>query len=57
MFSYPLPLTLTIVEQMHGAQYFMKLGLRSAYNLERIRAGNEWKTAFFMNTGHITSVS
>jgi hypothetical protein len=57
MFSYPLPLTLTIVEQMHGEQYFTKLGLRSAYNLERIRAGNEWKTAFFMNTGHITSVS
>jgi hypothetical protein len=27
--------------QMHGAQYFTKLYLRSAYNLERIREGDE----------------
>jgi hypothetical protein len=35
---------------MHGAQYFTKLNLCSAYNLVRIREGDEWKTAF--STGH-----
>ena len=51
-FSYPLPLIPTIIEQMHGAQYFTKLNLRSAYNLVQIRAGDEWKTAFSTTTGH-----
>ena len=52
-FSYPLPLIPTIIEQMHGAQYFTKLDLRSAYNLVRIRAGDEWKTAFFHDHGSL----
>ena len=36
-FSYPLPLISTVIEQMHGAQYFTKLDLRNAYNLVRTR--------------------
>ena len=32
-FSYPLPLIATAVESFHGAQFFTKLDLRSAYNL------------------------
>jgi hypothetical protein len=49
-FSYPLPFIPTVIEQMHSAQYFTKLDLRSAYNLVRIREGDEWKTTF--STGH-----
>uniref|UniRef100_A0A8K9UBG3 ribonuclease H n=1 Tax=Oncorhynchus mykiss TaxID=8022 RepID=A0A8K9UBG3_ONCMY len=45
-FSYPLPLIATAVESFHGARFFTKLDLRSAYNLVRIWGGDEWKTAF-----------
>ncbi|KAI2643005.1 Transposon Tf2-8 polyprotein [Labeo rohita] len=49
---YPLPLVPAALEELHGAQVFTKLDLRSAYNLVRIRAGDEWKTAFVTPTGH-----
>ncbi|KAL0147703.1 hypothetical protein M9458_056981 [Cirrhinus mrigala] len=44
--SYPLPLVPAALEELRGARVFMKLDLRSAYNLFRIRAGDKWKTAF-----------
>ena len=40
----------TIIELMHGARFFTKLDLRSAYNLVRI--SDEWKTAFSTTSGH-----
>ncbi len=40
------------LEQLRKARFFTKLDLRSAYNLIRIRAGDEWKTAFSTTTGH-----
>lgn len=40
------------LEQLCTAKYFTKLDLCSAYNLIRIRDGDEWKTAFSMTTGH-----
>ncbi len=46
-FHYPLPL-----EQPRTAKYFTKLDLCSAYNLIRIREGDEWKTAFSTTSGH-----
>ncbi|KAI2661113.1 Transposon Tf2-8 polyprotein [Labeo rohita] len=49
---YPLPLVPAALEELCGAQVFTKLDLRSAYNLVRIRAGDEWKTAFVTPTGH-----
>ncbi|KAI2654647.1 Transposon Tf2-11 polyprotein [Labeo rohita] len=49
---YPLPLVPAALEELRGAQVFMKLDLRSAYNLVRIRAGDEWKTAFVTPSGH-----
>ncbi len=51
-FCYPLPLVPSALEQLRKAQFFTKLDLRSAYNLIRIRVGDEWKTAFSTTTGH-----
>ncbi|KAL0192333.1 hypothetical protein M9458_010629, partial [Cirrhinus mrigala] len=49
---YPLPLVPATLEELCGARIFTKLDLRSAYNLVRICAGDEWKTAFITPTGH-----
>ncbi len=51
-FRYPLPLVPAALEKLCQARYFTKLDLRSAYNLIRIREGDEWKTAFSTSTGH-----
>ncbi|KAK3541689.1 hypothetical protein QTP86_000757 [Hemibagrus guttatus] len=51
-FRYPLPLVPAALERLRGATIFTKLDLRSAYNLIRIREGDEWKTAFVTPTGH-----
>ncbi|KAK3535798.1 hypothetical protein QTP70_021111 [Hemibagrus guttatus] len=51
-FRYPLPLIPAALEHLRGATVFTKLDLRSAYNLIRIREGDEWKTAFVTPTGH-----
>ncbi|KAL0183036.1 hypothetical protein M9458_022411, partial [Cirrhinus mrigala] len=49
---YPLPLVPAVLEELRGAKIFTKLDLRSANNLVRIRAGDEWKMAFITPTGH-----
>ncbi|KAI2650474.1 Transposon Tf2-6 polyprotein [Labeo rohita] len=49
---HPLSLTNTALDALSGAHFFTKLDLRSAYNLVRIREGDEWKTAFLTPTGH-----
>ncbi|KAK3553596.1 hypothetical protein QTP70_005767, partial [Hemibagrus guttatus] len=51
-YPYPLPLVRAALEQLRGARIFTKLDLRSAYNLVRIREGDEWKTAFHTTHGH-----
>ncbi|KAI7792444.1 hypothetical protein IRJ41_012248 [Triplophysa rosa] len=51
-FAYPLPLIPAALEQLRHATLFTKLDLRSAYNLIRIRPGDEWKTAFVTPNGH-----
>lgn len=50
--SYPIPLISDIIERVRGAKFFTKLDLRSAYNLIRIREGDEYKTAFRTKYGH-----
>uniref|UniRef100_A0A3B3RJN6 ribonuclease H n=1 Tax=Paramormyrops kingsleyae TaxID=1676925 RepID=A0A3B3RJN6_9TELE len=47
----PLPLIPSALEQLRRARIFTKLDLRSAYNLIRIREGDEWKTSFLTDTG------
>ena len=49
---YPLPLLGSAFENLRGATVFTKIDLRSAYNLIRMREGDEWKTGFITPTGH-----
>lgn len=49
---YPLPLMNSAFERLQEASFFTKLDLRNAYNLVRIREGDEWKTAFNTHDGH-----
>ena len=49
---YPLPLIPDLFNQVAGAKWFSKMDLRGAYNLVRIKEGDEWKTAFNTPEGH-----
>uniref|UniRef100_A0A4W5LSB5 ribonuclease H n=1 Tax=Hucho hucho TaxID=62062 RepID=A0A4W5LSB5_9TELE len=49
---FPLPLIQAALEQAGKDTIFSKLDLHSAYNLVRIRSGNEWKTAFITARDH-----
>ncbi|KAK3553382.1 hypothetical protein QTP70_003555 [Hemibagrus guttatus] len=40
------------LEQLREAKIYTKLDLRSAYNLIRIKEGDQWKTAFLTTRGH-----
>jgi transposase InsO family protein len=45
-FRHPIPLTNDLFDKLRTGRVFTKIDLRSAYNLVRIREGDEWKTAF-----------
>ena len=49
---YPLPLIPSLLDQLRTAKRFTKIDLRGAYNLIRIKEGDEWKTAFRTRYGH-----
>jgi hypothetical protein len=49
---YPLPLILSLLGRLRTGKIFTKLDLRGAYNLLRIRPGDEWKIAFRTRYGH-----
>ena len=49
---HPLPLISETLDRLSGAKVFTKLDLKDAYHRIRIRAGNEWKTAFRTRYGH-----
>ena len=51
-YRYASPLISRLLDRLSGAKYFTKLDLRGAYNLVRIRLGDEWKTAFCTRYGH-----
>uniref|UniRef100_A0A8H7K2A6 Reverse transcriptase n=1 Tax=Bionectria ochroleuca TaxID=29856 RepID=A0A8H7K2A6_BIOOC len=42
----PLPLITELRDRLWGKQWFTALDLKGAYNLIRIKEGDEWKTAF-----------
>jgi hypothetical protein len=49
---YPLPLILGLLEQLGSTKIFTKIDLRGAYNLVRVKEGDEWKTTFCTRYGH-----
>jgi hypothetical protein len=49
---YPLPLISGLLDQLSQAKIYTKIDLRGAYNLVRIKEGDEWKTAFRTRYGH-----
>jgi hypothetical protein len=49
---YPLPNISELQDRLAYAKIFTALDLRGAYNLIRIKEGEEWKTAFRTRYGH-----
>ena len=49
---YPLPLISDLRDKLLHAKIFTALDLPNAYNLIRIKEGEEWKTAFRTKYGH-----
>jgi transposase InsO family protein len=49
---YPLPNINELQDRLAGAMYFTALDMRGAYNLIRMKEGEEWKTAFRTRYGH-----
>jgi hypothetical protein len=49
---YPLPLISRLFDQLDQTKIYTKLDLHGAYNLVRIKEGDEWKTAFRIRYGH-----
>lgn len=50
--SYLLSLINDMLEHLDKGKVFLKLDLRSAYKLIRIKEGDEYKTAFTYKWGH-----
>jgi hypothetical protein len=49
---YPLPFISKTLDRLISAAYYTKLNLKDAYYRIRIKAGDEWKTAFRTRYSH-----
>ena len=50
--NHPLPLISDVFTKFSNSKIFSKLDLQGAYNLVRIKEGDEWKCAFRCKFGH-----
>ena len=51
MDKFPIPLMTPVMEQVQGSTWFTKLNLKNRFIVIRVKAGDEWNTAFKTSYG------